>query len=107
MDNWNKRPDFIVSVDGFDELLELSQRMSYDMRKRVEDIVHDFEGDYEDFIAYVAAEYEKCWIAKFGEKPWNPYIDLFFVGRWIFEDDKKFKEMCLYFQEQGWLYNWY
>ena len=107
MDNWNKRPDFIVSVDDFDELLELSERMTSKMRKRIGDIARDFEGDYEDFIAYVAAEYEKRYVAEFGRKPFGSELDLFWVGRWIIEDDKKFREMCLYFQEQGWLYNWY
>ena len=103
----DKRPDFVVGVQDFEELLELSERMTHKMRNRVKDIARDFEGEYEDFMEYVGVEYEKCFKAKFGERPWNPYIDLYWVGVWIFEDDKKFKEMCLYFQDKGWLYNWY
>lgn len=102
-----RRPDFVVDVQDFEELLELSERMTRKMRKRVEDIARDFEGEYDDFIEYVSKVYDECYKAKFGERPWGWFIDLYFVGQWIFEDDKRFKEMCLYFQEKGWLYNWY
>ena len=106
MDKWNKRPDFVVGVDDFEELLELSECMTSKTRNRVNDLVRDFDGTYEDFIGYVSQEYEKCYVEKWGEKPWNPYIDLYWVGQWIFEDENKFREMCQHFQDNGWLYNW-
>lgn len=93
-------PSFTVDAQTFEEFLELP--MSSKMRQRVEIIVNRFNfsnGDYEDFIKYVDSEYQKCYKAQFGERPWS--IDIFFVGRWIFEDDEKFRDLCLYLQDNG------
>lgn len=101
--------NYTVSVNNFDTLIEVSKNnMPRNTFERLQELVADFEGSFLDFQTYIEEVYKELYKKEFSHilDDWDN-IDVFTFGRWIIDDDEEFKNMCLYFQEQGWLHDWY
>lgn len=101
--------NYAVSVNDFDTLVKLSHSfVSRKAEKRLQDLVNGFDGGFDDFQTYVETVYTELYEKQFGQTldVWDN-INIYLMGQWLFENNDEFENMCLYFQEQGWLHDWY
>lgn len=101
--------DYRVSIYDFDTLVKLSHRfVSSNAQKRLKALVDGFSGSFNDFQTYVETVYTELYEKELGHtlEIWDD-IDFYLMGQWLFENDDEFENMCQYFQEQGWLHDWY